>query len=359
MDKKLKVGLIGAGGIANGAHMPAWVKMDNAEIVAICDIKPEKAQKTAEKFGVNAQIFEDYHDVLNLAGLDAIDICTPNYLHSIIAVEALNKGLHVFCEKPDAVSVEEAEKMKAAAEKSGKTLMVMRNNRYMGVSAFAKKYIEEGRMGDIYAARCGWQRRRGIPGKGGWFTTKAQSGGGPLIDLGVHMIDLTMWLMGNPKPVAVSGCTYCKFAETDVSDSPESKFGEKKAEGTFDVEDLAMGFIRFENGACMQIEFSWASNVERENRFFELRGTKSGAKWEAVGDRLAFFGEEYGSTVDEIPHVSAPNNGLNAHGLNLSHFVDVVLNGKEPMFVPQQGVNMIKILEAMYKSAETGKEVQL
>ena len=265
MNKKLKIGIIGAGGIVMWSHLPGYANMDNVEIVAICDIKIEKAKAMAEKYNI-PQIFENYKDLLALPELDAVDICTPNYLHSIIAVEALERGLHVFCEKPDAVSVSEVEKMQAAAEKSGKVLMVMRNNRYMPISSFTKKYIADGNMGEIYAARCGWQRRRGIPGKGGWFTTKEQSGGGPLIDLGVHMIDLTMWLMGSPKPVAVTGCTYCKFADTDVSDSTESKFGEKSSSGTFDVEDLAMGFIRFENGACLQIEFSWASNIEAENR---------------------------------------------------------------------------------------------
>lgn len=357
MDKKLKIGVIGAGGICQHAHMPGYAHMDNVEIVAICDIQIEKAQKVAEKYNI-PQVFENYMDVINLPGLDAIDICTPNYLHSIIAVAALEHGLHVFCEKPDAVNVEEAEKMKAASEKSGKVLMVMRNNRYMQVSSFLKKYIEDGRMGEIYAARCGWQRRRGIPGKGGWFTTKAQSGGGPLIDLGVHMIDLTMWLMGNPKPVAVTGCTYNKFADNDTSDSVNSRFGDKKADGTFDVEDLAMGFIRFDNGACMQIEFSWASNVEKEQRFFELRGTKAGAKWSSSNEKLGIYEEEYGKTVDYMPNIDN-TKGIQIHEANLRHFADVVLNGTEPMFVPQQGVNMVKILEAIYKSAETGKEVLL
>ena len=357
MGKKLKIGLIGAGGIATNAHMPGYAKMDNVEIVAICDIKLDKAKALAAKYNV-PQVFENYMDVINLPGLDAIDICTPNYLHSIIAVAALEKGLNVFCEKPDAVSVAEAEKMKAAAEKSGKVLMVMRNNRYMQVSSFLKKYIDAGKMGEIYAARCGWQRRRGIPGKGGWFTTKEQSGGGPLIDLGVHMIDLTMWLMGNPKPVAVSGCTYNKFADSDVSDSVNSSFGEKKSDGTFDVEDLAMGFIRFDNGACMQIEFSWASNIEKEQRFFELRGTKSGACWSSANEKLGIYEEEFGRTVDYLPNINN-TKGVQIHEANLRHFADVLLNGAEPMFVPEQGVNMVKILEAIYKSAETGKEVQL
>ena len=347
-----KIALIGCGGMGTH-HLLAYKDIPEVDIVAICDIVPGRAEDRVEKHAPNAKAYSDYREVLEIPGLDAVDICTPNYLHSIIAVEALNKGLHVFCEKPDAVNVEEAMKMKAAAEANDRVLMVMRNNRYSPEAQFLKKFIEDGKMGEIYAGRCGWQRRRGIPGKGGWFTTKAQSGGGPLIDLGVHMIDLAMWLMGNPTPVAVSGCTFCKFADTDVSDSVNSKFGDKVEDGTFDVEDLAMGFIRFDNGACLQIEFSWASNVEKEQNFVELRGTKAGASW----PNLKIFGEEYGSTMDLIPAVQPKQ--FRGHGRKLEHFVDVLQGRAEPAFVPQQGVNMIGILTAMYESAEKGCEVRL
>ena len=244
--------------------------------------------------------------------------------------------------------------MKDAADKAGKTLMVMRNNRWVTASKYAKKYIESGRMGEIYCGRCGWQRRRGIPGKGGWFTTKEQSGGGPLIDLGVHMIDLAIWLMGNPTPVAVSGNTYMKFADNDVSDSVNSDFGDKNSEGTFDVEDLAMGMIRFDNGALLQIEFSWASNIEKENRFVELRGTRAGLSWSDGGVKI--FSEENGELTDTV---SPTVNQENGHRNNLKHFYDVVIDGAEPQFKPQQGIDMIKILCAIYESARTGKEVIL
>ncbi len=353
--RKLKTAIIGAGGIANGAHAPAYEKAENIEVVGVCDIIEERAEKLAKRLGADFWC-TDYKKIFDIPGLDSVDICTPNYLHSIIAVEALNRGINVLCEKPDAINVAEAEKMKNAAEKSGKTLMVIRNNRFMGVSQYLKKYIDDGKMGEIYSARCGWQRRRGIPGKGGWFTPKAQSGGGPLIDLGVHMIDLSVWLMGNPRPVAVTGCTYSKFADSEVTDSIHSRFGDKNADGTFDVEDLAMGFIRFENGACMQIEFSWASNVEREQRFFELRGTKSGAAWTSIDDQLKIFSEEYGSTVDYLPRI---NDSHTPHGGNIQNFADVVLNGGKPVFVPQQGFDMIKILEGFYRSAEEGREILL
>ncbi len=358
MNQKLKVAIIGIGGICKNRHLPAWIKMDNVDIVAVCDIIEERAREAACKYGI-AGVYTDYRDVLELEELDAIDICTPNLYHSQIACDALEKGIHVFCEKPDAVSVAEAERMKAAAEKSGKTLMIMRNNRYWPTSEFLKKYVEDGKMGEIYTARCGWRRRRGIPGRGGWFTTKALSGGGPLIDLGVHMIDLSMWLMGNPTPVAVSGCIYNKFADSaDVSDSAESQYGDKNAAGIFDVEDLAMGFIRFDNGACMQIEFSWASNIEKEKYFVELRGDKAGSSWSSEEQKLKIFTEEYGTTVDYIPNINN-ETGVTIHEANLLHFVDVLMNGTEPMFVPEQGVNMIKILEAMYRSAEEGKEIRL
>ena len=354
--KKLRVAIIGNGGICNAVHVPQYLKMtDTVEVVALCDIIPERAEALRDRAFPNADVYTNYQDIIDRTDIDCVDVCTPNYLHSIIAVAALKSGKHVFTEKPDAINVEEAEKMKRAAEESGKVLMVMRNNRHVNTSQYLKKYIADGKAGELYAGRCGWIRRRGIPGKGGWFTTKAQSGGGPLIDLGVHLIDLSIWLMGNPRPVAVSGCTYAKFADNDTkADSEHAKFGDAKSDGTFDVEDLAIGFIKFDNGASLQIEFSWASNIEEERRFVELRGTKAGFSW--VNDHIKIFTEENGLPVDLIPQYGAITGG---HGPNLAHFYDVVANGAEPDFVPQQGVNMIKILSAIYESAETGKEVRL
>ncbi len=354
---KLKVGLVGLGGICRSRHMPAYEGNPDVEVVAICDILPEKIASFKERFHLsdNVLTFTDYNDLLAVEGLDFIDICTPNYLHSIIAVAALERGIHVFTEKPDAVSAEEAQKMMDAAERSGKTLMAMRNNRYRSNAKYLKQFIAEGRMGEVYCGRCGWIRRRGIPGKGGWFTTKEQSGGGPLIDLGVHMLDLAIWLMGNPTPVAVSGCTYTKFADNDVSDSVHSSFGDKKVDGIFDVEDLAMGFIRFDNGACLQVETSWASNIEKEELFVELRGTKAGMKFsDLTGTKL--FTEDNGRLVDLCP-LFEPDTTI--HGDNIRHFIDVLKGRAEPEFLPIQGVNMIKILDAMYRSAAEGREIAL
>ncbi len=352
--EKLRIGSIGLGGMGRH-HTRAHKNLGMSEIVAFCDIIPERAEKMRDEYFPEARVYTDYREMIEKEDLDAVDIATPNYLHSPMAVFALEHGCHVFCEKPDAVSVSEAQKMKDAAEKAGKILMVMRNNRYYTPSVFMKKYIADGKAGDIYAARCGWQRRRGIPGKGGWFTTKAQSGGGPLIDLGVHMIDLAIWAMGNPTPVAVSGCTYNVFADDKAdSDSEHAKFGDTKADGIFDVEDLAMGFIRFDNGACLQLEFSWASNIDHEKRYVELRGTKAGFSWNHVDD-LDIFTEENGVLMDIRPQMKE----LDGHEANIAHFMDCILNGTEPDFKPVQGLNMIKILCAIYESAETGKEVLL
>ena len=352
--EKLKIGIIGMGSIANSAHIPAYLLEKRAEIVAVCDIIEERAQKARQKHFKNARVYTDYKELLKDPDVQAVDICTPNYMHSVIAVDAMEAGKHVLCEKPDAVSPQEAARMKETSERTGKKLMVIRNNRFIASSIEAKKFAEAGGFGEIYAGRCGWIRRRGIPGKGGWFTTKAQSGGGPLIDLGVHMIDLAIWLMGSPTPVAVTGSTYCKFADNDVSDSVNSDFGDKVEDGTFDVEDLAMGTIRFDNGAQLQIEFSWASNVKKETRFVELRGTKAGLNWQ--DGEVEFYTEEYGKCLDVIPTNYATDR---EHARNLRHFYDVVIEGAEPCFKPQQGIDMIKILCAVYESARTGREVVL
>lgn len=365
-NKKLKIGIVGCGGIMRWAHLSAYSKMDNVEIVALCDIVPGRCeevkayakQQFQSDFLENAKCYVDFYEFIKNPDIESIDICTPNYLHAPFAIKALEMGKHVFSEKPDSVSVEDVTKMKEAAEKAGKTLMVMRNNRHEGPSKKLKALIENGEFGEIYCGRCGWIRRRGIPGKGGWFTTKSQSGGGPLIDLGVHMIDLAIYLMGNPTPVAVSGATYNKFADDDAEASSEhAAFGETKAGGTFDVEDLAMGFIKFDNGACLQIEFSWASNIEEgDKNFVELRGTKAGCKWINSGSEAKIFSEAFGNLIDV--NVNA-DRSVGGHEANLRHYVDVVLNGAKPDFEPQQGVNMIKILRAIYESAQTGKEVSL
>jgi predicted dehydrogenase len=273
--------------------------------------------------------------------------------------------MHVICEKPDAISVEDVLKMQAAQEASGKVLMAIRNNRYSAGSQYLKHIAKTGQAGEIYSGRCGWIRKRGIPGKGGWFTTKAESGGGPLIDLGVHMIDLAIYLMGNPKAVSVSGSTYSKFAEnTEKADSAHATFGQAQEDGIYDVEDLAMGFIKFDNGSCLQIEFSWASNIKKETRFVQLRGTKKGLEFrDGIIDVFDGGKNTRRSKAKHNMEARKFESGiakcLNAHEANIRHFVDVITKGVEPVFTVDQGVDMIKILMGIYESAKTGKEVVL
>lgn len=350
---KLRIGVVGVGNIFKHSHLPSWLSHPDAEIVAVCDANQEAAQKLADEHGI-AKVYSDYNDLIADDKVDVVNVCTPNLYHSVVSVAALQAGKHVFCEKPDAINPDEAVKMAEAAKTSGKVLMVMRNNRFRPVSDFLRTYVDKGHMGEIYTGRCGWVRRRGIPGKGGWFTTKELSGGGPLIDLGVHMIDLAIWIMGNPKPVAVSGSVYTKFAGNDLNDSVHGAFGEKKSGGTFDVEDLATGFIRFDNGATLQLECSWASNIENEGRFIELRGTKSG--FSLFNDDLKLFTEIEGTLCNVIPQLPKDSGG---HKSNIHHFIDVVQGKAEPIFVPEQGVDMIKILCAIYESAKLGREVRL
>jgi predicted dehydrogenase len=353
-ENKLKLGIIGAGGIFKYVHGPAWAANKEVEFTAVCDVIEERAHEAALEYNI-PHFYTDYRDVLAHEEIDIVVICTPNLYHSSYTVAALEAGKHVLCEKPDAVNPEEALKMAEAAERTGKTLIVMRNNRFSAAAQYMKKYADQGHMGEIYTGRCGWVRRRGIPGKGGWFTTKELSGGGPLIDLGVHFIDLAVWIMGNPRPVSVVGAAYTKFAGNDVSDSVHSQFGDKQDEGTFDVEDLATGFIRFDNGATLQIEFSWASNIEEEVVFYELRGTKAGASFK--NGQLKLFTEVEGKLWNVNPEIQ--NHHVGDHANNINHFVDVVQGRVEPIFKPQQGVDMIKILSAIYESARTGHEVRL
>ncbi len=354
----LKVGLIGCGGIGTTVHIPAYNMLDNIEVVALCDINESKFKDVLADLKNKPVCYTDYKEMIEKEQLDFIDICTPNYLHAEIAIYAMEHDVHVFSEKPDTITVEKAMMMKEAQERTGKHLMVMRNNRHRFSSKELKQKIKNGEFGDIYAGRCGWVRRRGIPGKGGWFTTKEQSGGGPLIDLGVHIIDLTMYLMGNFKPVSVSGSTFTKFANSEEADSVHSSFGDKIDGGSFDVEDLAMGFIKFENGACMQIEFSWASNIAEEKTFIELRGEKLGVEW--LGDTYEIFdGTESKASAVKKEKARQIKNTKNGHLENIRHFSAVIEGKEDPDFVMDQGVNMIKILRAIYKSAETGREVLL
>ncbi len=339
MDQKLKVGIIGLG--LGRHHLAGYAVNDDVEIVGVADLDDDRLREAQSDYDI-PELCHHYEDLLKL-GPDLVSVALPNFLHAPATVAALDAGVHVLCEKPMAVSVADAETMVAAASRNDRRLMIALNNRFRSETQILKKLIEAGELGDIYYAKTGWLRRRGIPGAGGWFTTKSKSGGGPLIDLGVHMIDLTRWLMGNPRPKTVQGSVYSKFAHT-VGD------------GHYDVEDLAVGFIRLDGGATLVAEASWATNVPQESSYVKLMGTKGGA--EIQGDGLTVYTEMHGELADVTPIVRN-RSWSDCIAAEIAHLVRCIQTGEEPMSTGEQGLEMMKILEGIYQSAESGSAVTI
>ncbi|HEY3377867.1 MAG TPA: Gfo/Idh/MocA family oxidoreductase [Armatimonadota bacterium] len=353
MAKKLRYGLIGCGGCGVGKHMASYARYsEDVELVAVCDVSEASAKKAAKTYEIE-HVFTDYHEMLKKMKLDVVSVATPNAFHAPATIAALQAGVHVHSEKPLATNAAEAQAMVDAKNASGKKLMVGLNNRYTETSTFAKKYVDEGNLGEIYTARCGWRRRRGIPGKGGWFTNKSLSGGGPLIDLGVHFFDLTLFLMGFPSPLSVSAATYGKFIDLpSTTPLPAGTTNAGDPNGVCDVEDMAVGFVKLETGATVSFEFSWASNIEKEVTYFELLGTKGGMRM--YDGELKIFGEAAGAPIDIIPTV----RNTTAWGENETrHFIDCIKNDLEPLSPPEQAVKMMQIIDATYASSASGREV--
>ena len=342
--QKLGVGIVGVG--IGHLHMQGYAQCPDAQVLAVCDVNEERARRVAAECGV-PHVFTDYEKMLKLDGIDAVSICTPNYLHAPMTMAAFGAGKHVICEKPLAMTPEEGEAMVAAGKKAGKLFMTAFNNRFRGDTQVLRKFIEKGELGDIYYAKTGWIRRKGIPGMGSWFTTKSQAGGGPLIDIGVHVLDLALWLMGNPKAVTVTGSAYAKFGPKG-----EGRGGWGVPEkGGFDVEDLAAAFIRLDTGATVLLEASWASHIQCDVIYTNLVGTKGGADL----DPLRIYRDMHGAPVDITP--GFPNQS--GHIMEIKHFVDCIVNGTELISTGEHGLEITRILDAIYKSAETGKEIAL
>lgn len=333
-EKKIRTAVVGVG--IGRLHIEGYKKHKDAELVAVADINEERAKATAEEFEI-PHVYADYEKMLKELDLDAVSVCTPNKLHTPVTVAAFEAGCHVLCEKPIAMNAVDGQKMVDAGKKAGKTFMMAFNNRFRGDTQVLKSFIDNGTLGDIYYAKCGWTRRRGIPGFGGWFTTKELSGGGPLIDIGVHVLDLTLYLMGNPKPVSVFGSTYAKFG-------PKMPGGEK-----YDVEDLGTGMIKFDNGATVFVEASWASNIANDQFYSTLLGDKGGADL----DPLRIYTEMNGTQVDIAPQFP----GIHGHQAEVFHFVECLRDGKTPLATGEHGLDVVKILDALYESSETGKMV--
>jgi predicted dehydrogenase len=338
MKKKLRVGVIGLG--LGRHHLAGYMSNENVNVVGIADVNAELLRTVAQEYKI-PNTYTSYRDLLK-AQPDLVTIALPNYLHAPAAIDALKAGVHVLCEKPMAMNAAEAQRMVNAAHNNKRYLMIALNNRFRAEAQVLKTLIEEDVLGEIYYAKTGWLRRRGIPGAGSWFTQKAKSGGGPLIDLGVHMIDLTRWLMGNPKPKSVLGATYAKFSDTE--------------QGIIDVEDLATAFIKLEGGISLIAETSWASYVPSEGAYVKLIGTKGGA--EIIGDKLTIYTEMHGQQVDITPAYT-PLSWGDCIAAEIAHLVTCIQEDKTPMSTGEQGVEMMKILEGIYKSSEQEKTIKI
>lgn len=337
----IRVGIVGAGEIARYLHIPRYKKIPDVEVVAIADNDEKRANILSKEFNI-PKVYYDYEEMLERENLTAISVCTPNYLHAPISISALDKGIHVLCEKPMATSIEEAEEMVKASKKSGKILMIGYTQRFRPFNLLLKKLIEKGDLGEIYYARGSLLRRKGIPGIGTWFTTKEMSGGGCLLDIGVHILDLIWWLMGMPIPKFVLGNVYAIFGPKGLGEGGWNKGAKGKL--IFDVEDFAVGFIKFENGATLTIETSWASHIEKDEGNYLILGTLGGAQ---LNPPKIFKDLENLSTNIEISEKPFEwGEG------EIEHFIECIRENKEPIATGEQGLIIMKMLMAIYESSK-------
>jgi predicted dehydrogenase len=358
MDKKLKIGIIGCGGIANGKHMPSLATIPEVEMTAFCDLVEERARLAAEKYGApGAAVYTDYHDLLSDPTIDVVHVLTPNREHAPITIDALHAGKHVMCEKPMAKTAADARAMVEAAKQSGKKLTIGYQNRQKPESIFLKKVVNRGDLGEIYFAKALAVRRRGTP-NWGVFLNEEEQGGGPLIDIGTHSLDLTLYLMNNYKPRMVVGTKYKKLPNPDCG-NPWGPWD--PAQHT--VEDSAFGFIVMENGATIILESSWALNIIEPvpEGSCVLCGTKAGAQ--IKGSSLSINRDEFGK-LEEIRPDMASGGVAFYDGIKESpattearQWIDSILNDTDPCVLPEQACVVSEILEAIYKSSQTGEPV--
>ena len=346
MTELLRVGVIGLGMGRN--HVAGYQTHPGCKVVAVCDINETLLHAMADKYGVEKR-YTSAAEMFLQEKLDIVSNATPNDFHKPLTVAAFEAGCHVLCEKPMALSAAEGRDMLAAAKKAGKRLMIDFSYRFTEQSMALKAQVDSGILGDVYFGRTIWHRRRGIPGFGGWFGQKARSGGGPLIDLGVHRLDLALWLMGYPKPVWVLGSTY-----NPIGAALAAKQGK-----TFDVEDLAVGLIKFDNGATLEVEASWAANI-KESELMETRlfGTKAGLVQRNLDETYKFEAEMYiekdGSHFDMKLHPPFPPATSAMY-----HFVDSILNNRPHIATGDEGLRVMEILDALYRSAAEGNPVEI
>lgn len=357
MEKIIKIGIIGCGGIANGKHMPALKKLKDVKMVAFCDLIEEKAQKAAKQYGdENAKVYTDYKELLKDKDIDVIHVLTPNRSHSFITIDSLEAGKHVMCEKPMAKTYAEAQAMIEAAKKSGKKLTIGYQNRYRADSWYLKRACENGDLGEIYYAKAHAIRRRAVP-TWGVFLNEYEQGGGPLIDIGTHALDLTLWMMNNYKPKMVVGSVYKKLGDQTETGNAWGDWDPKE----YTVEDSAFGYIVMENGATISLESSWALNsLDVDEAKTSLCGTKAGAD---MKDGLRINRVQYGLQCVEKPNLEAggvafyDGEKTTAADVEARMWIDAIKNNTDVIVKPEQAIVVTQILEAIYKSAKEGKPV--
>ncbi len=358
MGKTYKIGIIGCGGIANGKHMPSLSKLDNVEMVAFCDIVKERAEKAKADYGTpDAKVYTDYKELLKDGSIDIVHVCTPNREHSFITVDALEAGKHVMCEKPMAKTYEEAKKMLDAAKRTGKKLTIGYQNRQTPEAQYVKGTCDDNALGDIYYARALALRRRAVP-TWGVFLNEEEQGGGPLIDIGTHALDMTLWLMNNYKPKMVVGKSFRMLA--DQKGNTGNAWGDWDPE-KYTVEDSAFGFITMENGAVIVLESSWALNIaDPIEAKCVLCGTKAGAD---MYDGVRINGVKYGRQYIEKAALGAggvafyDGSSESPAEREARLWIDAIDKDTDPVVLPEQAIVVTRILEAIYESSKTGKPV--
>ncbi len=349
----LKVGVIGVGSISD-MHITPYLNNKEVELVAFCDINAERLAEKGKLYGVS-KLYSTHQELLNNPEIDAISICTWNNSHAEIAIAGLEAGKHVLVEKPLSITVEEALAIEEAAKKSGKIAQVGFVRRHGSNTKILKKFIDDGDLGEIYYAKASYLRRLGNPG--GWFSDKTKSGGGPLIDLGVHVIDIMWYLMGRPRPISVSGNAYHKLGNRNHIEHL-SFYKAADYDATLnDVEDLTNALIRFENGASMFVDVSFTLQAKEDETSVKLFGDKGGAEIEPA---LSLVTEKNNTILNSTPQVD--NLGFDfeqSFANEINHFVECCMEGKETIAPIADGVEVMKMLNAIYDSAKTGKEIYL
>jgi predicted dehydrogenase len=347
--KKLRVALVGCGGISD-VHFRTLKKFPDVEVVAAVDITPERLEWVKNAHGIQ-QVFTDWKEMLRTVKPDAVDVCTPNGVHAPAVIDAANAGCHVTTEKPMAMTPKECEKMIGAAEKNKKKLAVGFQYRFHPATKFLTQAREEGEFGKVMFVKCQALRRRGIP-NWGVFGQKEKQGGGPMIDIGVHVIEMAHYVMGSPRPVAASGNTWTYMGNKPSNIQSMWPGWDYK---TYTVEDLAVGQIRFDNGAIMQIEASFVAHIEKDIWNFTLMGEKGGCKW----DPAEVYTDRAGHMTNYAPQYLGDGSFEGLFGLKLRNWVDACLYNK-PLEAPgEAGLAVQKILDGVYRSAAAGKEVKI